>query len=677
MCAEEVQRPTAVPQGQQAFAIVSDAAADADSQEEVAPPDPGGPRRQHEHFERHRRRQDGGNRDGEQPVLAEDRQGALGVALLHALAQERFAAAPCERVQHVAAEHGPDRGECGVPEKPLWVRRHQDDDQDVDDFRKGQEGGIEEREDEEPGASQRQGQPLDPLEQARHYAKCRLDALNRDTRFAILIATAAGLFGAAAAIHYAHLGLTLTHYDARAHLVVARRILDSLTPGWQQIGAVWLPLPHVINALPVQVDAWYRSGASAVAISVMSMVVASGSLAWLIIRTTGSIVAAITAAALMMLNPNVLYLQGTPMTEPLLFGLSLFSIAATASWLDSAPRGGDSDRRHVPTLASAALAAACLTRYEAWPITAAIVALAVAVLMRRGAPWRQAIRAGAWLSLWPVVAIVVFSMNSRWVIGSWFVPSNFFVPENVEAIGNPAEAWRQIDEGLRLLSGSALVYAGYGGAALLVWDFLRKKGARSLVLLLGLAAAAALPMYAYLQGHPFRIRYDLPLVIAAAALAAAGIATLHPWMRMPVAALLVIATVAQAPPFDDEAPLVRESQREINAMAGRRAISAYLRAHYDGRTIMMSMGSLAHYMHDLANEGFDIKHFLHEGNGEIWRFALLRPAGHAGWLVLEQYAEGGDALYHASTRPRWLEGFEKVAEGGGATLYRAAPVSLR
>ena len=66
-------------------------------------------------------------------------------------------------------------------------------------------------------------------------------------------------------------GLTLSHYDARAHLVVARRIFDSLMPGWQQIGGVWLPLPHVLNALPVQVDALYRNGASAIAFSVLSM----------------------------------------------------------------------------------------------------------------------------------------------------------------------------------------------------------------------------------------------------------------------------------------------------------------------------------------------------------------------------------------------------------------------
>ena len=65
---------------------------------------------------------------------------------------------------------------------------------------------------------------------------------------------------------YARLDLTLSHYDAKAHLVVARRILDSLTPEYSQIGAVWLPLPHLLDMLPVQSDAMYRTGASAVGI---------------------------------------------------------------------------------------------------------------------------------------------------------------------------------------------------------------------------------------------------------------------------------------------------------------------------------------------------------------------------------------------------------------------------
>ena len=94
-------------------------------------------------------------------------------------------------------------------------------------------------------------------------------------RTARSVAIAVALAGLGAAFYYAQLGLTLSHYDAKGHLVVARRIIDSLTPGWRQIGAVWLPLPHLLNFLPVQIDAFYRSGASGVAISIASAMVLS------------------------------------------------------------------------------------------------------------------------------------------------------------------------------------------------------------------------------------------------------------------------------------------------------------------------------------------------------------------------------------------------------------------
>jgi hypothetical protein len=84
-------------------------------------------------------------------------------------------------------------------------------------------------------------------------------------------ALAAIVWGVVAAWIYHLQGLTLSHYDAKAHLVVARRVIDSITPGWQQIGAVWLPLPHLLNLLPVQVDALYRTGVSGIAISILSM----------------------------------------------------------------------------------------------------------------------------------------------------------------------------------------------------------------------------------------------------------------------------------------------------------------------------------------------------------------------------------------------------------------------
>src|SRR5689334_23598327 len=129
-----------------------------------------------------------------------------------------------------------------------------------------------------------------------------MTASSRRRVLAAAAAIVAGTGGAMAALHYHRLGLTLSHYDARGHLVVARRIVDSITPGWQQIGAVWLPLPHLLNMLPVQVDAFYRSGASAVAISILAFAVATGAITAIVLQLTGSRWAAVAAAAVFASN---------------------------------------------------------------------------------------------------------------------------------------------------------------------------------------------------------------------------------------------------------------------------------------------------------------------------------------------------------------------------------------
>ncbi len=487
--------------------------------------------------------------------------------------------------------------------------------------------------------------------------------LSRD-RLPLLIAGASLAIGIAAAWHYSRAGLSLAHYDARAHLVVARRIIDSLTPGWQQVGAVWLPLPHLLNMLPVQVESMYRSGASAIAISVVSTALTSWAMSSIIFRATGSASGAVAAAALLLLNPNVLYLQSTPMTEPLLIATTMMGIALTSRWMDAGARW--------PVAAGIALAAACLTRYEAWPITGATIVLATAVNLRRGYTTTAAVAAGLRLAVFPAIAVALFLVNSRWTVGAWFISGGFFVAENTEALGHPLVAWNQVREGLYRLSGSALVWSGSAGAALTIVAFARSRARASLVLLLALAGAAALPWFAYLQGHPFRIRYDVPLVAACAALAGAGIGLLWTRARI-VAALAVVAiSLAQSPPLDLAAPLITESRRDAANTAGRRAVTALLVKHNDGRTVMMSMGSLGHYMQDLSAEGFHIHDFLHEGNGDLWTFAMTNPRATVGWIAIEEQAEGGDAVYLASRRrAAFLDGFSRVAEGGGVALYKA------
>ena len=75
----------------------------------------------------------------------------------------------------------------------------------------------------------------------------RFDVLSR------LIGGLAALAGVVAATFYARAGVSLSHYDARAHLVVARRIVEA-DPGMPRhiqtvwgLGYVFIPEPDPVS----------------------------------------------------------------------------------------------------------------------------------------------------------------------------------------------------------------------------------------------------------------------------------------------------------------------------------------------------------------------------------------------------------------------------------------------
>jgi len=465
--------------------------------------------------------------------------------------------------------------------------------------------------------------------------------------------------GVTAAMHYSWSGLTLSHYDARGHLVVARRIADSITPGWQQVGAVWLPLPHVLNALPVQIDWMYRTGASAVALSVVAHVLALTSIALLVFRLTRSTPAAIAAAAVFGLNPNVLYLQSTPMTEPLLLGMTLAGVAALTMPVPSPVE--------VQRIGGILLALACLTRFEAWLVTSAAITAAAWTWWRQGTGTPRDLGR---IALPPLCAVLGFMLLSRAVVGRWFVADGFFVPDP-----KYATAWLAagaIWEGLQSLSDRlTLLVGGLGLLVLAVRGVTVRSRAHELVPL-ALVAAGGLPWAAFLQGHPFRVRYMVSLIAAEAV--GVGIAVGLFGTRAFAAVLAGVAVIAIQPhPLQPDAPVVVEAQWDRPGARARSVVTACLQERYRGETIMASMGSLGHYMQELAAIDLDVRDFLHEGNGDIWLAAIERPQPYVGWLLLDERSEGGDLLAHAArVTPGFLEGFTRVCDGGGVALYRRA-----
>jgi hypothetical protein len=329
----------------------------------------------------------------------------------------------------------------------------------------------------------------------------------------------------------------------------------------------------------------------------------------------------------------------------------------------------DRDSEVPPRAAGWALAAACLTRYEAWPITAAILATAAFALWRQGRSLLSTARLTGRLAAYPVVAILAFLVESRLTIGVWFVTGGFYVPDNRDtghAVGSAISVWW----GTHMITGYGVLLAGTVGALGTLASGLVRRSRAALLVLLAPAAAASLPWYAFLEGHPFRIRYMVPLVLAVAI--GAGLAVgLTRRLRLAAAAIVIGLVLIETNPFDHQAPMVVEAQLDSEHSIERRVVSARLAHEYGGEIVLASMGSLAHYMQELSADGLQLRDFLHEGNGAIWAAALEDPRPHVGWILIEEMAEGGDRLArHAAANPTFLAGFERVASGGGVALYK-------
>ncbi|MGE5838244.1 MAG: hypothetical protein ACM4AI_27470, partial [Acidobacteriota bacterium] len=287
------------------------------------------------------------------------------------------------------------------------------------------------------------------------------------------------------------------------------------------------------------------------------------------------------------------------------------------------------------------------------------------------------------LAQWPAAAVVLFLVLSRLTVGAWFVSGGFYERDptyDAQAVKSLLAIWW----GTHRLSGYVIEIVGVIAAAWVTWRALRNQDQSAHLVTVALFAAAALPAYAFFEAHPFRIRYMVPLVTACALFCGIGVGAMSgpstrtvptrrhrtgPWL---LAVLLVASTIIESPPWSSQSPLLIEAQLDAANSVARQQVTACLAPAYHGEKVLVSMGSLAHYMQELSHHGFAIADFIHEGNGALWELALeTGPAPHAGWMLVEEESEGGDVLAQRIRRhDTFTRGMTKVCEGGGVSLYR-------
>lgn len=177
-------------------------------------------------------------------------------------------------------------------------------------------------------------------------------------------------------------GLSDLYGDAIAHVEGARRLFDSLTPGYREIGTVWLPLFHLLAApLAINTTLW-RTGLAGSLISATAFAFTAWFVFILASEMNRNFAAGILALAGLLLCVSLLYLASAPMTEVLAMLWAVLVVFFLFRFQQSGSKGA---------LVGASVAAflGTLTRYDGWYL---LPFAALFVLLGRSRAWKDRLR---------------------------------------------------------------------------------------------------------------------------------------------------------------------------------------------------------------------------------------------------------------------------------------------
>jgi hypothetical protein len=166
-------------------------------------------------------------------------------------------------------------------------------------------------------------------------------------------------------------GYVLLYGDAVAHLGIARRILDSRNPGLGQLGGVWLPLPHLLMLPFVWKMDWWQSGLAGAWPSLICYIFGVTGF-YRLCRRLLAPRWALAATAFFGLNPNLLYLSTTAMTEPLFLLLMIWMTVLTVESVDAIRAMEQAEVARRLVWLGVLIFAAVFTRYDGWVLGAAV-----------------------------------------------------------------------------------------------------------------------------------------------------------------------------------------------------------------------------------------------------------------------------------------------------------------
>ncbi|HZD82725.1 MAG TPA: hypothetical protein VE076_07610 [Nitrososphaeraceae archaeon] len=221
----------------------------------------------------------------------------------------------------------------------------------------------------------------------------------------ISIVVGAGLFSAI--YLYSHDKYSLIYYsDSVSHLVRSREIVDSSNPGlFEQLGTVWLPVPHLLLLPFTLIDPLFNTGLAGLAVSLPCLIITSILLYRLLKIHLGVAYVAVIGALLYTLNLNILYVSLTPMTEAPFMMFFVASAYYFQKWLLPSKRYIDTQKGQILLQKNNTLSGYINPSSQLYNLIKCSICISLATLCRYE---------GWFLPIFLVLVVIIFTIRSKY-----------------------------------------------------------------------------------------------------------------------------------------------------------------------------------------------------------------------------------------------------------------------
>ncbi len=487
----------------------------------------------------------------------------------------------------------------------------------------------------------------------------------------------------------------LLYGDGLSHMKIARSVFDSPTPGLAQLGGVWLPLPHILMMPFVANDYLWHTGLAGSCVSMPCYVIAAIYLFLSARRLTRNSSMSFVGVLAFLFNPNILYLQTTPLSEIVCIAAFTASGYYFLVWVQE-------DKTEQLVLAAASTFLATLARYDGWAIFLSLVVLVAVISWLKGHKWRHiqgnvlifGILGGLGIALWLIWCGVILGDPLYFQHGQFSSQSQQLVYLGRHTL----YTYHNLGQSIRfyiILSVETIGFLLFPLAAIgviaftsrKIFAFSKDKSRANLAVMLA-ALAFLVPFVFYVvslyggqaiiwapgavpanaPNQFFNTRYGVqsiaPAVLFLVILGDIVVSRLKTRAIVLCQMFLVTIIIAQSVFIGSTGIVSLEDGVSGIDCNPTLPTDYYLASHYNGGRILVDTFASNF---DEAEDGIDLKNIVYDGSGEIWRHALHDPASVVDWVI----ANHGDLVStHLNTKsPDFLKQFTLVVNVRGSYLY--------